>query len=291
MGASVGAVPAPTRPRYGDDLRLALIIAGAVDELTMSRFKARDLTVETKPDLTPVTDADRAAEALVRAQLGRARPRDGVLGEEMAEHVGASGRQWVVDPIDGTKSFVRGVPVWATLIALLDDGDPVLGVVSAPALHRRWWAARDTGAWTGSSLASASRLSVSGVTEVTDASLSSSEIREWEDAGLLAPYLDLTRSVWRTRDYGDFWSYALVAEGSVDIACEPELALHDMAALVPLVTEAGGRFTSLEGVDGPFGGDAVATNGHLHDEVLARLGRGSGHRDATASSAAGAAAG
>lgn len=290
MPAVTSTVPA--RPRYGDDLRLALIIAGAVDELTMSRFKARDLVVHTKPDLTPVTDADRDAEALVRAQLGRARPRDGVLGEELGERVGSSARQWVVDPIDGTKSFVRGVPVWATLIALLDHGEPVLGVVSAPALHRRWWAARDTGAWTGSSLASASRLAVSEVTEVADASLSTSEAGEWEEAGRLEAFTALDRAVWRSRAYGDFWSYALVAEGSVDIACEPELALHDMAALVPLVTEAGGRFTSLAGDEGPFGGSAVATNGHLHDEVLSRLAAGRhGRAGSDASAAAGAAAG
>ena len=272
-----GAEVSPRRERYGDDLRLALIVADAVDQLTTERFRARDLVVETKPDLTPVTDADRAAEALVRAQLGRARPRDGVLGEEMGESEGSGTRQWVVDPIDGTKSFVRGVPVWATLLALLDDGEPVLGVVSAPALHRRWWAARGTGAWTGSSLASATRLQVSSVGSLADASLSSSELPEWQDAGLLEPFLGLTREVWRSRAYGDFWSYALVAEGSVDVACEPELALHDMAALVPVVTEAGGRFTDLDGVDGPHGASAVATNGLLHDAVLGRL-RGSGPR-------------
>jgi histidinol-phosphatase len=268
------AAVSPRRERYGDDLRLALIVVDAVDRLTTQRFRARDLVVETKPDLTPVTDADRAAEALVRAQLGRARPRDGVLGEEMGESTGTGARQWVVDPIDGTKSFVRGVPVWATLLALLDDGEPVLGVVSAPALHRRWWAARDTGAWTGSSLSSATRLRVSSVGSLADASLSSSELPEWEDAGLLEPFLGLTREVWRSRAYGDFWSYALVAEGSVDVACEPELALHDMAALVPLVTEAGGRFSDLAGVDGPFGASALATNGLLHDAVLDRLAGG-----------------
>ena len=271
------AAASPQRERYGDDLRLALVVADAVDQLTTERFRARDLVVETKPDLTPVTDADRAAEALVRAQLGRARPRDGVLGEEMGATPGQGGtgsRQWVVDPIDGTKSFVRGVPVWATLLALLDDGEPVLGVVSAPALHRRWWAARGTGAWTGSSLATATRLRVSSVASLADASLSSSELPEWDDAGLLEPFVGLTREVWRSRAYGDFWSYALVAEGSVDVACEPELALHDMAALVPVVTEAGGRFTDLGGVDGPFGGSAVATNGLLHEAVLDRLGQG-----------------
>jgi histidinol-phosphatase len=265
---------------YDDDLRLAHDVADAVDALTTSRFRALDLVVESKPDLTPVTDADRAAEDLVRAQLGRARPLDGVLGEERGATTGTSGRQWVVDPIDGTKNFVRGVPVWATLIALLDEGVPVLGVVSAPALHRRWWAAAGTGAWTGARLSAATRLQVSQVAEVADASLSSSELPEWEDAGMLAPFLDLSRDVWRSRAYGDFWSYVLVAEGAVDIACEPELAIHDMAALVPIVTEAGGRFTSLAGVDGPFGGDAVATNGLLHDEVLRRLVRPARGEDA-----------
>ncbi|SDQ07976.1 histidinol-phosphatase [Quadrisphaera sp. DSM 44207] len=258
-------------PGFEDDLRLAHVVADAVDGLTTTRFRARDLVVEAKPDLTPVTDADVTAEKLVRAQLGRTRPRDAVLGEEFGGSLGAGRRQWVVDPIDGTKNFVRGVPVWATLLALLDDGVPVLGVVSAPALNRRWWAALGTGAWSGPRLSSATRLRVSGISRVEDASLSHSELWEWEDAGRIGGFLDLTRRVWRTRGYGDFWSYALVAEGSVDIACEPELAVHDMAALAPLVTEAGGRFSSLDGQDGPFGGSALATNGLLHEEVLEAL--------------------
>ncbi|MCC2315161.1 histidinol-phosphatase [Cellulomonas xiejunii] len=257
---------------YDDDLRLAHVVADTVDSLTMSRFKAQDLQVETKPDLTPVTDADRAAEDLVRSQLGRARPRDAVHGEERSD-TGHGPRRWVVDPIDGTKNFVRGVPVWATLLALMDGDEVVLGVVSAPALGRRWWAAKGTGAFTGKSLAAATRLRVSGVERLEDASLSYSDLGEWEEHGRLDPFLDLSRKVWRTRAYGDFWSYVLVAEGAVDIAAEPELELYDMAALVPVVTEAGGRFTSLKGVDGPHGGSAVVTNGLLHDEVLATLDR------------------
>ncbi|MBO3087796.1 histidinol-phosphatase [Cellulomonas dongxiuzhuiae] len=255
---------------YDDDLRLAHVVADTVDSLTMSRFKAQDLQVETKPDLTPVTDADRAAEDLVRSQLGRARPRDAVHGEERSD-TGHGPRRWVVDPIDGTKNFVRGVPVWATLLALMDGDEVVLGVVSAPALGRRWWAAKGTGAFTGKSLAAATRLRVSGVERLEDASLSYSDLGEWEEHGRLDPFLDLSRRVWRTRAYGDFWSYVLVAEGAVDVAAEPELELYDMAALVPVVTEAGGRFTSLKGVDGPHGGNAVVTNGLLHDEVLAVL--------------------
>ena len=255
---------------YVDDLRLAHVIADQVDSVTMSRFLAVDLLVETKPDLTPVTDADRAAEELIRGQLRRARPRDAVVGEEFGSS-GRGARQWIVDPIDGTKNFVRGVPVWATLIALVDEGAPVLGLVSAPALGRRWWAATGTGAWTGRSLSSARRLRVSAVEKLADASLSYASFHGWEELDLGEAFLQLTRTVWRSRAYGDFWSYMLLAEGAVDLACEPELQLYDMAALVPIVVEAGGRFTSLDGVDGPFGGNAVATNGLLHSQALSAL--------------------
>jgi histidinol-phosphatase len=258
-------------PTYDDDLRLAHVIADQVDGLTLDRFRSTDLQVDTKPDLTPVTDADLAAEELVRSQLKRTRPRDAVAGEELAD-TGHGPRRWVIDPIDGTKNFVRGVPVWATLIALVDGDRPVLGVVSAPALQRRWWAATGSGAFTGRSLSTARRLSVSGVARLQDASLSYSSLDGWEQRDRLGSFLELTRRCWRTRAYGDFWSYMLVAEGAVDVACEPELALHDMAALVPIVTEAGGRFTSLDGDPGPWGASAVATNGRLHDEVLRVLG-------------------
>lgn len=259
-----------TAAGYDDDLRLAHVIADQVDALTMARFGAADLRVDTKPDLTPVTDADRAAEQTVRAQLARARPRDAVHGEEMAD-TGHGPRRWVVDPIDGTKNFVRGVPVWATLLALLDGDEVVLGVVSAPALGRRWWAASGTGAWTGRSLSAARRLHVSAVAHLSDASLSYSSLTGWEERGSLDRFLALTRTVWRSRAYGDFWSHVLVAEGAVDVSAEPDLALHDMAALVPIVTEAGGTFTSVEGVPGPFGGSALVSNGLLHDEVRAIL--------------------
>jgi histidinol-phosphatase len=255
---------------YEDDLRLGHVIADMVDSLTTSRFLASDLRVETKPDLTPVSDADKAAEELVRAQLRRTRPRDAVVGEEF-EATGHGARRWIIDPIDGTKNFVRGVPVWATLLALVEDDRVMVGIVSAPALSRRWWATIGTGAWTGRSLASAKRLQVSAVSSLRDASLSYSEFGDWEKAGRGQAFIDLTRKVWRSRAYGDFWSYMLLAEGGVDVATEPELALYDMAALVPIVTEAGGRFTSLDGVDGPFGGSAVATNGELHDQVLRTL--------------------
>ena len=255
---------------YTEDLRLAHFLADAVDALTMERFGSVDLKVETKPDLTPVSDADRAAEELIRSQLARIRSRDAVLGEEYGLS-GSSPRRWVIDPIDGTKNFVRGVPVWATLIALVDDGEPVVGLVSAPALQRRWWAAKGSGAYTGKSLAKANRIHVSKVTDVADASMSFSSLEGWRERGNIREFLELTTDLWRIRAYGDFWSYCLVAEGAVDIACEPELELYDMAALVPIVTEAGGIFTSLEGEAGPWGGNALATNGLLHQEVLERL--------------------
>ncbi|WP_031068730.1 histidinol-phosphatase [Streptomyces sp. NRRL WC-3742] len=260
---------------YHDDLRLAHVLADSADSVTLERFRALDLKVETKPDLTPVSDADKAAEELVRSILQRARPRDAVLGEEFGLQ-GSGPRRWVIDPIDGTKNYIRGVPVWATLIALLEDGPdgverPVVGIVSAPALQRRWWAAKGLGAFAGRSLAKASRIHVSGVSRIEDASFSYSSLGGWEDRGRLDPFLDLTRACWRTRAYGDFWSYMMVAEGAVDIAAEPELSLWDMAANSVIVEEAGGRFTGLDGVPGPGGADAVASNGLLHEETLRRL--------------------
>lgn len=183
--------------RYEDDLRLALVLADQVDNITMSRFKALDLHVEAKPDTTPVSDADRTAEEVIRAQLARSRSRDAIVGEEFGT-TGHSSRRWIIDPIDGTKNFVRGVPVWATLIALAEGDDVVVGVVSAPALGRRWWAAQGSGAWSGRSLSSATRLHVSGVTSLADASLSYSSLTGWSQLGLQRRFLDLSDSVWRT---------------------------------------------------------------------------------------------
>ncbi|NGO67381.1 histidinol-phosphatase [Streptomyces boncukensis] len=262
---------------YHDDLRLAHVLADTADAATMERFKALDLKVETKPDMTPVTEADKAAEELIRTSLQRTRPRDAVLGEEFGTEGSASGssRRWIVDPIDGTKNYVRGVPVWATLIALTELGEggdqPVVGVVSAPALNRRWWAAKGSGAFTGRSLSQASRLKVSRVADVSDASFAYSSLHGWEERGMLDGFLQLTRSCWRTRGYGDFWPYMMVAEGSVDMCAEPELSLWDMAATAVIVEEAGGTFTGLDGRPGPHSGNAAASNGLLHDRLLSCL--------------------
>lgn len=258
-------------PTYDDDLRLAHVLADAVERITMARFRAEDLVVESKPDLTLVSDADRDAEELIRHQLKRTRPRDAVEGEEF-ESTGYGPRRWIVDPIDGTHNFVRGVPVWGTLISLVVGDMPVLGLVAAPALGRRWWAANGSGAWSGRSLTAAKRIAVSKVSRLQDASLSYSSVGSWSKVGRRDELLALADDCWRSRGYGDFWSYMLLAEGAVDIAGEPELAVHDMAALVPIVTEAGGRFTGLDGRPGPWSGNALATNGLLHNEVLARLG-------------------
>jgi histidinol-phosphatase len=263
-----------TMSDYHDDLRLAHVLADAADAATMDRFKALDLKVETKPDMTPVSEADKAAEELIRGQLQRARPRDAILGEEYGIE-GTGPRRWVIDPIDGTKNYVRGVPVWATLISLMVQGEggyqPVVGVVSAPALGRRWWAAQGGGAYTGRSLSSASRLRVAKVGRIQDASFAYSSLSGWEEQGRLDGFLDLTRACWRTRGYGDFWPYMMVAEGSVDICAEPELSLWDMAATAIVVQEAGGSFTGLDGRRGPHSGNAAASNGRLHEELLGYL--------------------
>jgi histidinol-phosphatase len=255
---------------YDDDLRFAHVLADAADDITTKRFRALDLRVDTKPDLTPVSDADRATEESLRNILRRSRPRDAVLGEESGL-TGGGPRRWVLDPIDATKNYVRGAPIWATLIGLMDGDKVVVGVVTAPALGRRWWAAAGGGAWAGRSLTKASRCQVSRVSKLSDASFSFSGIGGWAEAGRLDGFLSLSQAVWRTRGLGDFWSHMLVAEGAVDISAEPDVSIWDLAALQVIVEEAGGRFTSLSGVAAPDAGSAVCTNGHLHDEVLAHL--------------------
>jgi histidinol-phosphatase len=255
-------------PDYADDLDLARRLADTADAISLARYRAADLVVEAKPDLTPVSDADRAVEEALRAELAAARPADAVHGEEFGS-VGDGPRRWVIDPIDGTKNYVRGAPVWATLIALMDGDDAVVGVVSAPALARRWWAASGAGAWGRELGGDPRRLAVSRVSRLADASVSYSSLSGWPD---VAKFVSVVNGMWRSRGFGDFWSYMLVAEGAVDVAAEPELSLWDVAALAPIVTEAGGRFSSLDGTDGVLGADAAASNGLLHEQFLAALG-------------------
>ncbi|MGX7679321.1 histidinol-phosphatase [Jatrophihabitans sp. DSM 45814] len=253
------------------DLAVALQLADLADGITTSRFRASDLLVTNKPDLTPVSDADKAVERAIRTHLELQRPGDAFFGEEYGS-TGTGPRKWVVDPIDGTKNYVRGVPVWATLIALLLDDEPVLGVVSAPALSQRWWASLGGGAFTSAQGEEPRPIRVSQVTKIADASLAYASLDGWRALGKLNSMIGLTQQVWRSRGYGDFWSYMLLAEGAVDLAAEPELSLWDMAALAPIVVEAGGRFTGLNGVDGVHQGNAAASNGLLHEALLGVLG-------------------
>ncbi|GID25450.1 histidinol-phosphatase [Paractinoplanes brasiliensis] len=261
---------------YADDLALAHLLADTADSISTSRFRALDLRVESKPDLTPVSDADTAVEQAIRATLARARPRDGVLGEEFGLTQAAAGpgtRRWVIDPIDGTKNFVRGVPIWGTLIALLEGDTPVAGLVSAPALGRRWWAARGHGAYAGKHQHAATRIKVSGVGRISDASVCYASLDGWQQIGRLQKIVDLSLAAWRSRAYGDFYGYMLLAEGALDTMVEPELSLWDVAALIPIVREAGGTITDLAGRPPADKSSVIATNGLLHETVLTALTR------------------
>jgi len=257
-----------------DDLALARAAVATADLVSLNRFRAQDLVVNTKPDQTPVTDADTAVEDIIRASLRSARSGDAILGEERgttADSPGPQpGRQWIIDPIDGTVNFLRGVPIWATLIALAIDGDPVVSVVSAPALGQQWWAATGLGAWTTrAGDATPRKLEVSKVTRLEDAIVNYNSFPGWIDDAREAQVRALAMSAWRARAIGDFWPYMLVAEGAMDVAGEADLQPYDMAALVPILREAGGRFSSLDGDDDVWHGTALASNTLLHDTALA----------------------
>jgi histidinol-phosphatase len=267
-----------------DDLALAHALADLADAISLDRYQAQDLVITTKPDNSPVTDADRAVETAIREALATHRQTDGLVGEEFGSDKGTSGRYWVIDPIDGTKNFMRGVPTWATLIALVQVDssgaeEVVVGIASAPALARRWSAAKGHGAFVRFNAGSANdlsedfdapsnekKISVSKVGKLSDASISYSDFAGWGDR--LEPFQKMLANAWRTRGIGDFWSHMLVAEGAVDVAMEPSLAVWDMAALDIIVREAGGSFTNTAGQNGPFGGSGVSTNGVLHNAVI-----------------------
>ncbi len=252
-----------------DDLALALELADLADAITMGRYRAEDLMVDTKPDLTPVTEADRAVEQALRDHLARERPGDAVVGEEYGgDDMGEATRRWIVDPIDGTKSYVRGMPTWATLIALAVRGEGMVGVISAPAAGRRWWAARDRGAF-----ADGRPMRVSTISALGDAQLAWGGIEDWDAVGRFDALLELGRRCWRTRGVGDAWQYMLVAEGAAEIALDPTVSIWDLAAVQVVVEQAGGRFTDLSGARRPDGGDGIATNGLVHDAALAIVGR------------------
>lgn len=253
---------------HREDLALALELADIADSISLTRFRAQDLFVETKPDASPVTDADRSVEQALKAKLAELRPNDALIGEEFGNTDGETDgpkRTWIIDPIDGTANFMRGVPVWASLIALAIDGKVVLSVVSAPALGRRWWAAPEIGAWTRDIDGSERILKVSAIGDLAHASLSYNNLQLWDQSGKLQELLDLSRKIWRTRAYGDFYSYMLLAEGSVDIVTEHDLKIYDIAALVPIVELAGGEFSALNGPLTEESSSVLASNGKLHD--------------------------
>ncbi|MEY4078718.1 MAG: hypothetical protein RIS80_487 [Actinomycetota bacterium] len=249
---------------FASDLELALRLADVADSISFDRFRAQDLVVETKPDASPVTDADRAVELALKQVLADERPNDALIGEEFG-NTGSGHRTWIIDPIDGTANFMRGVPVWASLIALAVDGKPVVSVVSAPALGRRWWAAPEAGAHTRDVDGSVRAIKVSGVSDLEHASLSYNNLQLWDRAGMLEPLIELSRKIWRTRAYGDFWSYMLLAEGTLEIVAEHDLRIYDIAALVPIVEQAGGMFSAIDGELTPDTSSVLATNGQLHE--------------------------
>lgn len=257
-----------TSPSRADDLALAMRLADAADRETTARFRNSGLAFETKPDRTPVTEADLAAERAMLDLLGAERPGDSVLSEE-AGASGESDRQWVLDPVDGTKQFLRGLPSWATLIALREADATTVAVVSAPALGRRWWATKGGGSFSDGGEA----ISVSAIDSIDDAVLLHAELGAWDAIGGPERLVDLAARCWQSRGYGDFWIHCLVAEGSAEIAAEPGPSLWDLAAPALIVEEAGGRFTSLDGDDGPGFGSALSSNGLLHEAALQALAR------------------
>ena len=252
------------------DLDFALQLAASADEISLSRFRSLDLRIETKPDRTPVTDADRAVEEKLRAMIAAYSPEDAVIGEEFGSASGE--REWIIDPIDGTANFLRGLPIWATLIALRVAGEIRLSVVSAPALGRIWWAEKGHGALTKDIDGAKRVLTVSKVANLEDSYVSFNSISQWDSIGAADKLTELSRRVWKDRAFGDFLSYMYVAEGLIEMAAEPDLKIHDIAALVPIVLEAGGRFTALDGELSDASSAVIASNGLLHDKFLEILG-------------------
>ncbi|WP_226533398.1 inositol monophosphatase family protein [Microbacterium paraoxydans] len=248
------------------DLDLALRLADAADAQSLPRFDAADLKISTKADNSHVTDADLATERAIRRVLEAERPDDGIFGEEYGAQ-GSTHRQWIIDPIDGTANFLRGVPLWGTMIALAIDGVPKVGVVSMPALGRRWWATAGGGAWTATD-GEPRRLQTSAVDSLDDASVSFQSIAQWADAGRLDTLLSVGARVWRDRAYGDVYAYMLLAEGRIDMVAEFGVKEYDIAAAVPIVREAGGRMTAVDGAETISARSTLATNGRLHDDFL-----------------------
>jgi len=249
------------------DLALARDLADRADEIALEVY-GREFEVHRKPDRTPVTEADLRIEAMIREELAARRPADAVLGEEGGRQgSGEGGRTWVVDPIDGTKNFAAGIQIWATLIALAVEDEPVLGIASAPALGERYEAARGRGAHLNGQ-----PIHVSDTASIADALLCSTGVHSFVGTPWERPYLAIAAEVYRTRGFGDFWGHMLVARGSADAMVEVELRTWDWAALQVIVEEAGGTMTRIDGGSLTDGGSVLSTNGRLHQELTARFG-------------------
>jgi histidinol-phosphatase len=249
-----------------EELRFALELADVADEITLAHFRSESLQVDRKPDLTEVTQADRDVETALRELIARERPGEGVLGEEFGSEAGDGPARWILDPIDGTRNYTRGIPVYATLIALEVEGRIEVGVASAPALQRRWWAARGEGAY-----ANGWQVRVSSVARLDDAVISYPDLSSFSQRGLLEEIVRIDARAWHPRGFGDFWQHLLVAEGCLDAALEPFANLWDLAPLIVIVEEAGGRLTDFGGEPRVDGGDAIVSNGLLHDELVGLL--------------------
>jgi histidinol-phosphatase len=239
------------------DLQLALELADISDAITLRSFR-KSISVRTKADRTPVSEVDEAVERAIRERLDRDRPDDAIVGEEFGVR-GDSARRWIIDPIDATRNYIRGIPVFATLIALGGE----VGVVSAPALNRRWWAVRGEGA-----MCDGRPIRVSSIGRLEDAQLGYDSVTDFPAS---EKFLRLVQRCGRARGFGDFWIHMLVAEGAIEIAAEPSVAWWDMAAVQIIVEEAGGRFTTFDGRPRADGGSAISSNGLLHDEAVAAL--------------------
>lgn len=240
----------------------AVALARQAGDLTLRWFRSRELAVDRKGDGTPVTDADRAAERLLREELARRHPDDAVVGEEEAPTPGTSGRTWIVDPIDGTKAFTRGVPLYCTLLAVEDGEGPAIGVIHLPGLGETVYAGRGLGCFDNGE-----RVSVSTVDRLARAYVSSSAFDHWDPAALAR----LRAERVSTRTWGDGYGYALVATGRIEAMVDPVAARWDLAPMPVILHEAGGRFSTLDGSGDPAGGSGLASNGVLHDELLALL--------------------
>jgi histidinol-phosphatase len=263
----------------GGALEVALAACDAADAISMASFR-KPIAVTAKPDSSFVTAADTAVERAIRERIAARFPDHGLVGEEYGEQPSGSGRRWFIDPIDGTHNYMRGVPLFATLLGLEIDGQLVVGAVSAPALHRRWFSWQGGGAWAADVARSswdrdsATPISVSGVDDVAASSLVYSSLPSVVASGLAPGFVDLLGSVWRDRGLGDFYGYLLVAEGAAEAMVEAELKAWDLAGPRAVLEHAGGRLTDLTGgTDMPARG-VLATNGRLHDRVLARLAGG-----------------